>query len=204
MTGRSLPLLCGPMPSLRHLNVLAMADFPSVTLGDAPLLRYVRIVGHPAVFILPWRQLTFLVLEFVFRDECATVLQQTAVLVHCELSFSYSNFDEDQLPKIELPLLQSLILLKEDPEPTPYLHNLVLPALRTLQIVEVDLGYDPIFELSSFLSKSRCALRELHMHITGDQAVKAAAYRTAFPTIPELLFTHGYGGAEQSDSDSEE
>ncbi|KAJ7149257.1 hypothetical protein C8R43DRAFT_1193004 [Mycena crocata] len=184
-----LPFLCDPMPSLRHLDVSFHDECSTFTLGDAPLLRSVKISVHTEFLILPWRQLTSLVLVFVFPVECTEILQQTKLLVHCEVSFPHISVEEVQQPDIELPFLQSfiLILMQEESIEPSYLYRLILPALRTLQIPYWDLGTDPINGLASFISKSGCTLRELR--ITGEQSVGAtAAYRTAFSTIPKLSF----------------
>ncbi|KAJ7166562.1 hypothetical protein C8R43DRAFT_918000 [Mycena crocata] len=179
----ALPFLCGPMPSLRHLDVSYQGFHHAITLGDAPLLRSVKITVYFDIIILPWRQLTSLVLVSVFPHECTEILQQTRFLVHCELSLAY--LDDEDHADTELPFLQSLILVKQADLNTPYLHSLTVPALRTLQIPDSDLGDDPIAGLTFFISKSQCALRELR--ITGTKSVASAtAYGTAFPTIPQL------------------
>ncbi|KAJ7166565.1 hypothetical protein C8R43DRAFT_986351 [Mycena crocata] len=180
-----LPFLCDPMPFLRHLDVSYRDDYSTVTLGDAPLLRSVKIIDYLEPIILPWRQLTSLVLLSVFPYACTEVLQQTTLLVHCELSLYKSYYDDDDNIDTELPFLQSLIMVKEASLRTPYLHSLILPALHTLQIPDSDLGDDPIAGLTFFVSKSRCVLRELR--ITGtESAAVATEYQTAFPTILQL------------------
>ncbi|KAJ7176313.1 hypothetical protein C8R43DRAFT_557069 [Mycena crocata] len=196
-----LPFLRDPMPRLRHLDVLFTEEFSNpIPLGDAPLLRSVGIYTHPDNVILPWRQLTSLSLHSVVPGKCTAILQQTALLVDCKVSFSLDEDDLAQQPDINLPCLKSLILLEDNQLLTPYIYSLIVPALSTLQIPETDLGPDPIGGLRSFLSKSGCKLRELH--IAGERLVTGAAYGKAFPSIPQISFEEDCAESSKSESGS--
>ncbi|KAJ7098453.1 hypothetical protein C8R43DRAFT_1141502 [Mycena crocata] len=133
-----LPFLCAPMPSLCHLDVRFIEDFPSITL--------------------------FYVAHFPPDGD------------------NYTQTD----PETELPFLQSFVLIKHQHQQIPDLYSLIIPALRTLQILHGELGPDPVTGLASFLSKSGCTLRELH--ITGDRSVSSVSYWNMFPTISKISF----------------
>ncbi|KAJ7161832.1 hypothetical protein C8R43DRAFT_315123 [Mycena crocata] len=188
----TLPFLSKPMPLLRHLDVSFQEDFEPITaaLGDVPLLRSLRIGYYSNCLVLPWRQLTSLALESTYLDETILILQQTALLVHCELALFLRGDERDDQPKLELHFLQSLTLIGNKGEPAPVLDMFILPALRTLQVPEIDLGPYPIPELASFISQSRCSLRELR--ITGKRfGMVPDKYRKAFPTISRITFDSG-------------
>ncbi|KAJ7131903.1 hypothetical protein C8R43DRAFT_956861 [Mycena crocata] len=198
MSYGALLSLRDPMPSLRHLDISSQYHFPDpIIVGDAPLLRSVRIVIYVDNVILPWRQLTSLILISVSPGECTAILRQTALLIHCKLSFISSA--DDQQPDIELPFVKSFVLMQNQQLEAPYLYSLILPALATLRIPEADLGLDPIGGLKSFLVKSGCTLRELH--IMGDRTVTQATYRRAFPTIQEMSFEEDCDVPSESDSE---
>ncbi|KAJ7159095.1 hypothetical protein C8R43DRAFT_359490 [Mycena crocata] len=82
----AVSFLCNPMPLLRHLDLSFDEDCESISLGDAPLLRSLRLVCPPNVMVLRWRQLTSLVLGRLHPDECTPILQQTTALVDCQLA----------------------------------------------------------------------------------------------------------------------
>ncbi|KAJ7142057.1 hypothetical protein C8R43DRAFT_580367 [Mycena crocata] len=195
-----LSFLCDPMPSLRHLDVSFQQACDTIALGEAPLLRSVRLVVYADILILPWRQLSSLALLSFYPYEATAILKQTPFLVNCELSFSAHSDDSHQLD-IELPCLRTFVLLEEEELQIPYLYRLILPALHTLQISESDLGPFPIQDLTSFLSKSGCTLRDLR--ITEDLSVSMAAYRRVFPTIAQFSFPDS-DDEEESESDGEQ
>ncbi|KAF7335595.1 F-box domain-containing protein [Mycena venus] len=108
-----------PMPALRCLDfrLCYSPNFDLLVCSDAPLLRTVFLdeiaVSH---VILPWAQLTTLTLKPVYTGQCAPVLQQAPNLTHCELGLM--NDDDDALPPdVQLPCLESLILLEIDDFP---------------------------------------------------------------------------------------
>ncbi|KAJ7137556.1 hypothetical protein C8R43DRAFT_1109844 [Mycena crocata] len=194
------PFLCDhPMPSLRHLNVSFRDQWEPTTIGDTPQLRSLRFTVYIDNLILPWQQLTSIILTSILPHQCTAILQQAASLVHCELSLCSNDDDRDHQPDTELPFVKSFILLPEEELETPYLYSLILPALHTLQIPEWDLGLDPIAGLKAFVRKSGCTLGELR--IMGTRSVTAAAYRKAFPTIPQLSFPGYYEGELESDAE---
>ncbi|KAJ7818137.1 hypothetical protein B0H13DRAFT_2682936 [Mycena leptocephala] len=180
----SLPVIDGPMPLLRHLN-LSFFDAADATevfaFCDAPLLRSV-ILEDVAVtsIMLPWAQLTSLTLLSVAPWECVPILQKTSNLVHCELKV---YFDSDGQPGPDIPF--------------HFLETFIVPALRSLKIPEEFLEPNPIESLARFISISGCKLEEVH--ITGWRSLPQDSYREKFPSI--LMFSF-QDEEESSDSDS--
>ncbi|KAJ7656463.1 hypothetical protein DFH06DRAFT_1132391 [Mycena polygramma] len=165
----------GPIPLLRELEICISSSSGEVmdylpALTDVPQLTAVTLWDfvYPED-LLPWSQLTSLILIEQPPSRCTQILQQTPNLEHCELLLESS--DEDPQPDIHLPHLKRLIFasfstLADDNEyDTEYLLSFVVPALRSLQIPEESLAPDPIGKLKIFLPKSQCQLHELH--ITG-------------------------------------
>ncbi|KAJ6547041.1 hypothetical protein B0H19DRAFT_1163640 [Mycena capillaripes] len=182
-----LPVIDGPMPLLRHID-LYFEDYPptpmeAVAFRESPLLRTAILDDVAAsLVILPWAQLTSLTLTRVYPHECIPILTQTSNLVNCKLSLYAS--DSDSLPDVGLPCLKSLVL--DDPGPFPvtgYFETFIVPALRHLQIPEEFLGSNPINSLASFISKSGCKHK-------------------AFPSILKFTFSY-YGNSLSRDSESE-
>ncbi|KAF7334425.1 F-box domain-containing protein [Mycena venus] len=203
--GIQLPDIQGSFPLLSELDIwleyfgppgatntafLELPQLCTVTLNDAAALH----------FVLPWVQITRLNLLRVYMHECLPVLRQTSNLVHCELQLYFDpDRRDDVLDLISLPCLESLTF--NDPKPhesatQTCIHPLdvfITPALCNLDIPEKFLGRKPIESLTSFISKSGCALQDLR--IIGKISVPRGSYRAAFPSIPRLCF-------EDSEDDS--
>ncbi|KAJ7510957.1 hypothetical protein B0H11DRAFT_2183669 [Mycena galericulata] len=184
-----LRLIAGAMPLLRTLSLTLEPETGDTIprLLEAPSLRTATLndAAVPAI-VLPWAQLTSLTLQAVQPRECAPILRQTTNLIHCELILLLE--DGGNLPDIKLLSLQSLVLIKCDPteRPIDLLSIFVLPSLHTLEIQETFLGSDPVRALASFISNSRCTLREVY--ITGNISISKTVYRRMFPSIPRFLF----------------
>ncbi|KAJ7866360.1 hypothetical protein B0H13DRAFT_2281471 [Mycena leptocephala] len=195
-----LPIIDGPMPLLRHLNLSlydSFTDAPEVfAFRDAPLLRTVILSPDAASsIILPWAQLTSLTLFNVYPRECVPILQKTTNLVHCKLEVSFDSGNDEPGLDITLPYLESLSI---DQYPvTDFLEKFIVPALRSLKIPEDFIEPDPIQSLTGFISKSGCKLEEVH--ITGTRSPSRQSYREAFPSIRKFSFD---GEDDPSDSDS--
>ncbi|KAJ7149293.1 hypothetical protein C8R43DRAFT_506101 [Mycena crocata] len=183
-----------PMPVLRHLDLLfchTPGPDPLFDSRDVSLLRSVALECGSDGVGLPWAQLTTLKLVCVPPNECTRVLQQTASLVHCELSL-YLEIPDDNIhiqePDITLPHLETFHFKVVDGHPfAPYMIEcFILPALRSLEVEEELLGSDPIHTLRAFLSKSGCTLQELHIGDHNGELVTVNSYRRAFPSIPNF------------------
>ncbi|KAJ7659253.1 hypothetical protein DFH06DRAFT_1406377 [Mycena polygramma] len=143
------------LPMLRQLELQIPFKSSHPVLGalpELPLLREATLWDFPySSDLLPWSQLTSLILIARPPEDCTPILQQAVNLVHCELIID----DERGLPQpdIHLPRLETLIfgLYLADDEAAPnYLDSFVVPALRRLQLSEKFLTMDPIDALASF------------------------------------------------------
>jgi hypothetical protein len=199
----SLPsTIAGPMPLLRHLDfeVREFADTTYVVkavLLELPLLR-TAILNDVATswVVLPWAQLTSLTLKRVLPREFIPILRQTSNLVHCNLGLYPVYGPSHEIPDIMLPHLESLTLKDTDPDTGIRLSRyctFIVPALRSLQILEEFLGESPIDELALFMSKSGCRLEKLC--ITGETiSITKGSYLQAFPTISQVSLRSWYAG----------
>ncbi|KAJ7875241.1 hypothetical protein B0H13DRAFT_2348200 [Mycena leptocephala] len=183
------PTIAGPMPLLRQLDLMFINDgiedpalFPASC--ELPLLR-TAILHHsaPAKIILPWAQLTSLILNGLYPRDCVPILQQTPNLEHCELGLVDEKGD---LPDIVLPCLRVFTLRQKSLPEIHYLHTIIAPALQNLEIPESFLESNQIDALTLFISKSGCKLREVR--ITGRRWIEKDAYRAAFPSIQMFSF----------------
>ncbi|KAJ7186383.1 hypothetical protein C8R46DRAFT_1206396 [Mycena filopes] len=184
---RALPTVDGLMPLLRHLDItlLRWTTSAPLTFLEAPLLRTV-IFNHSAAAVIPvpWAQITSLVLKDIFMDECTRVLEQTRSLMHCELEL-LSDENSVSRPDISLPSLETLTLTAAATThymPAGLLGTFNAPALRTLVVATLLLGYDPVGELRPFISRVTDTLQTLH--VSG--AVSEDELRQEFPGIKDI------------------
>ncbi|KAJ7156546.1 hypothetical protein C8R43DRAFT_414649 [Mycena crocata] len=188
ITGEQLPILDGPAPLLRDVN-LHFDRSPSspVSFKETPLLRTVTLNYEVADnIVLPWAHLTSLTLTAVYPEECTPILLQTGRLVDCKLALVGSSHHGTE-PDVDLPCLESLSLIWEDNTATiGYLCTFKVPALRTLEVPELFLDSDPIFTLTAFTSNSGCKLQEVY--ITGPRSTPSALYREALPSVSNFSF----------------
>ncbi|KAJ7142008.1 hypothetical protein C8R43DRAFT_1016121 [Mycena crocata] len=208
----TLPLLVGPTPLLRQLEMaLAAPPYSPLLFDTAPLLQTVNL-GCFAIpnSNLPWVQLTSLTLQRVSVSECTPILQQTPDLVKCVLAIHLEE-GTNHLVDVTLSRLESLALIRPVPQDNPatqYISSIVAPALRELQVAEECLHEDPVTFLASFISKSGCNLQRVR--ITGARFIPKAAYRASFPSIPTFLFNErltswvAYVADDPSDDEDEE
>ncbi|KAJ7623911.1 hypothetical protein DFH06DRAFT_1481760 [Mycena polygramma] len=203
-----LPIFGGPMPLLRHLDLLVEADLSaSVAANEVPRLRSV-VLNDVTVLrvILPWTQLTSVTLLRVYPSECVPVLVQTLNLVHCRLDFCSGDTNPELRPDITLPSLESLVLRKHNTSLLPvtdFLPSFIVPALRSLETPEDCLEPNPLASLTAFISRSECRLEQLH--VTGMLSVPETSYSQAFPSLRKLSFSEEIDsddGAEVEDSAS--
>ncbi|KAK7014263.1 F-box domain-containing protein [Favolaschia claudopus] len=193
----SLPLL--KTCSLEFDNPSSVSDTEFVPLHDIPLLHTAVLddCRRPHVS-LPWFQLTSLTLNYIYSEHCMSILRQTTCLVNCTLFLSVEYmFPDNEFADLVLPRLESLVLEMESYPDANFFHALISPALVYLKLPEcflvLDSEPDPIASLSSFVSRSQCRLRELHVTETH---LHEHAYRDAFPLISNI-------SVEMADSDFE-
>ncbi|KAJ7866335.1 hypothetical protein B0H13DRAFT_2352541 [Mycena leptocephala] len=185
----SLPVINGPMPLLRHLNLSLSGSVADAPESDAA-----------SCIILPWAQLTSLTLFNVYPRDCVPILQKTTNLVHCKLEVSFDSDNDEPGLDITLPYLESLSI---DQYPvTDFLEKFIVPALRSLKIPEDFIEPDPIQSLTGFISKSGCKLEEVH--ITGERSLPQDSYRKAFPSIRRFSFDNEDDSSDCDASDVED
>ncbi|KAJ7623937.1 hypothetical protein DFH06DRAFT_1446606 [Mycena polygramma] len=203
----NLPIFDGPMPLLRHLELMVEPGSGtgiSLHASGMPMLRTLVLRNIDALEItFPWTQLTSLTLPAAHPSKYVPILVQTRNLVHCELRATVYLLDVAEPPQaIRLPRLESLTFIQVGGAPvTEFLLTLVVPALRTLEIPESYLAPDPIGSLTAFFTKTGCKLEELRL--TGIISVPAISYLEAFPSLRQLSFDNvADDGEDSEDSDS--
>ncbi|KAJ6464380.1 hypothetical protein C8R45DRAFT_1023852 [Mycena sanguinolenta] len=182
------PIEGGSMPLLHHLDLdlMSLSASTKVSFGELPLLRGVILWDLTALrVLLPWAQLTSLVLNEVFLDQCVPILQQASNLIHCKLHLYCPS---DYTGVATLPCLETLVLELLNPKyAAEYLPSFATPALCRLMIPERLLGDEPIRSLMDFMSKSGEKLQDIC--ITGRRSVPKNSYREALQSIPRLSFS---------------
>ncbi|KAJ7822054.1 hypothetical protein B0H13DRAFT_2127755 [Mycena leptocephala] len=219
--------LFGPLGSLRYIErpLLSLhsltigfsvgrdgvGDAPSTFLA-APLLRKVAFQIYHDVFhyILPWTQLTVLIVGFIAPHECALLLNLATSLVHCGLTLS-SSHALSLAPVVPLLHLQILVLqsYQEYYDGRGLLNTLTLPALRSLRVKEELLYPNPVATLRSLILRSGCALEKVHIFTptaTVDpckpyqRALSMVAFSFGPPRAIGLLFFQRSDGSGERDA----
>ncbi|KAF8175481.1 hypothetical protein K438DRAFT_1847783 [Mycena galopus ATCC 62051] len=190
-------LASGPpsMPILRSLKLgsWSVADCtPAANFLNAPQLRSVHITrsSFPPHLLLPWSQLTSLVLEGVSAQKSAAVLNQTTSLVNCRLRFSLPL----DVPEDMVDPLNHLQSLEIDSESMAFLSQLTLPTLRSIKITRLEIrDVWRLDTLDNLLCRWGCNLEKLHIiakrssDSTFGPSSSLAKCRAKFPSIPTLL-----------------
>ncbi|KAF7305531.1 F-box domain-containing protein [Mycena chlorophos] len=144
-------LLGGGTPNLRHLELHVDTIKTRNLFRDAPNLRTAIIwdTFHCPRGLLPWSQLTGLILICLTVEQTAMIVSQTPNLRYCELMLEGEYPTVPAPPDISLPHLETLVLSKYsdfesgDPMPGEFLLDLVTPVLRHLRITDPMLRPDP-------------------------------------------------------------
>ncbi|KAJ7036940.1 hypothetical protein C8F04DRAFT_1232854 [Mycena alexandri] len=200
--------IIGPMPQLQHLEMrLPSIGGEAVALHDVPLLHAVSLTYIDlAPVILPWAQLTSLILTTVFPREYLPILEQASSLVYCELLIVFTGYLQFPPNVIRLPHLETLILTDKEPRSGRHeqgdqglLHFIIAHALQRLDVPTRFLGLDPVDSLRAFFSNSGCNLYELAI-IGGP--IKHSQYVAAFPSIQNLYLDWEDEDDESEDSES--
>ncbi|KAJ6456442.1 hypothetical protein C8R45DRAFT_578403 [Mycena sanguinolenta] len=197
----ALPRIGAPMPMLRSLEFAVYTFGDVFTFYEAPQLRNVVLRGRiSSLVVLPWIQLTSLTLNYAEVNKCVEILTQTLNLVRCVLIIGDYNPGLDEVTTdgldLALPRLESLVMKHSGPPEqidAGFLPSFVVPSLCQLELQEIFLGENPIHELKSFISKSRCTLQEVCILISPDTTADDHDYRSAFPSIPTFTFAFADG-----------
>ncbi|KAJ7914448.1 hypothetical protein B0H13DRAFT_2002711 [Mycena leptocephala] len=192
--------LFGPLGSLRYIE-RPLLSLGSLTIGlsvrdntgdapspflTAPLLRKVAFQIYHDVYrsILPWTQLTVLVIGSIAPHECALLLNLATSLVHCGLTLS-SSHALSLVPVVPLLHLQILVLRsnQEYDDGRGLLNTLTLPALRSLRVKEELLYPNPVATLRSLILRSGCALEKVHIFTPTATVDPCKPYRRALSMV---------------------
>ncbi|KAF7361062.1 F-box domain-containing protein [Mycena sanguinolenta] len=179
------------MPLLRTVKLGSWSAQDSVPVAhflSAPLLRSVHITRSPSPFklLLPWSQLSNLILEGVSGQSTATILRQTVNLVHLRLRvISPLDFPSDAVEP-----LSRLESLEVDCGSISSFSSLSLPALRTLKITQC-LFIRDLSRLNNDFSRWRCLPEMLHVTAKRNPENFGTSTqeecRAKFPSIPTVL-----------------
>ncbi|KAJ7722785.1 hypothetical protein B0H16DRAFT_1431217, partial [Mycena metata] len=134
---RNLGAIIGPFPLLESLTIMTTnglhpSAYRPATFYSAPLLRRVAIDSFKDIFLdmLPWSQLTVLVIKHIEMNQCLQILALASNLVYSDLTFF--PFGEGDIPRnVMLAHLKHLKLWGLDPFLSP-LHILTLPAFKVV------------------------------------------------------------------------
>ncbi|KAJ7018643.1 hypothetical protein C8F04DRAFT_1327022 [Mycena alexandri] len=170
----------GPFPLLRSLTTSVSipttedARRRSTAFRASPLLHRVAIAQCEEVFhdMLPWSQLTVLLIQSIRIKQCMAILALAPLLVYCDATFSRHeegvNTEDDMPSHIGLAHMKHLKLRGPNQLLNP-LSVLSLPALQRLHADEASLLPDSIAALQSLLSHWGSRPREI---------------RIGFPSLP--------------------
>ncbi|KAJ7742547.1 hypothetical protein B0H16DRAFT_1890215 [Mycena metata] len=189
---RNLPVIIGPFPLLRTLTTTVWVGglhdetYRPATFHSAPLLRRVAIDNYKNIFLsmLPWSQLTVLVIKSIDINPCVHVLALAPNLVYCDFTF-FRLGEGETARQVTLARLKDLKLRGPDQlwDHTPILNPLgvlALPAFQRLHIDEASLLPDPIAALQSLLSHWGSSPRDIRI---GFPSQPFAMYPAALPAI---------------------
>ncbi|KAJ7720946.1 hypothetical protein B0H16DRAFT_1792254, partial [Mycena metata] len=137
---RNLAAIDGPFPLLRSLTTspwtLSADDerHRSTAFRASPLLHRVALDQYEDVYreMLPWSQLTVLVIQSIQMKQCIMILALAPLLVYCDLTFSvWEDHPVHDTPRshIEFAHMKHLKLRGDNPLLNP-LSILTLPALQ--------------------------------------------------------------------------
>ncbi|KAJ7608417.1 hypothetical protein FB45DRAFT_387299 [Roridomyces roridus] len=198
---RSLPALPGPLPSLKSLTLACYepgAQDAEACLTrsflSAPLLRRVTLSERYREMykpILPWSQLTALVVDLTTLAECTMFLGMAPNLIYCRLTVLVRHAP---VGAVTLPHLQTLCLNVQAPKFAPtglgdFITSLTLPALTRLQISSFFLfpASSPTTLITNLVSRSRCNLEELWIHDAPTSSGAEAQWRAALPSLSSVV-----------------
>ncbi|KAJ7914447.1 hypothetical protein B0H13DRAFT_439052, partial [Mycena leptocephala] len=116
---RHLLAIDGPLLSLRSLTLglpswswaAHSVDGPAAFL-TAPFLRRVALQEYFTVYnsILPWSQLTVLIVDAIMVYDCLIIFDRAVNLVYCRLTVESNSIKPSTAPIASLPRLETLVL----------------------------------------------------------------------------------------------
>ncbi|KAJ7178166.1 hypothetical protein C8R46DRAFT_1076023 [Mycena filopes] len=186
----NFPAIIGPFPLLRTLTLTTWlltpehAMYRSPAFRYAPLLRRVAIDSYEEVFrdMLPWSQLTVLVIHDIEGKQCLAILALAPRLVYCDLAIgsvgegdapSHALLDQLKTLKIRSSIYSSHSTVLSA-------LALQLPALRRLHIDEMYLMPDRVVALRALLMRWNCTPQEIRI---ARPQQPLHAYSEALPSI---------------------
>ncbi|KAJ7074056.1 hypothetical protein C8F01DRAFT_6752 [Mycena amicta] len=154
----------------------------STAFLDCCVLEHVELLPT----LLPWSQLTKLLLHYVTPETAAMILCETPNLVHCRLEFVTG--DASGIRILSLPRLEILIIrsdLSSSAEIYDFLLAFRAPALKGLHIDEDMLGLqDGLSPLPTAVKSLECKLERLRIVNSLESSLED--YRSMFPEIVHL------------------
>ncbi|KAK6969174.1 hypothetical protein R3P38DRAFT_2588419 [Favolaschia claudopus] len=199
----------GPMPLLRTLSFIVANGQTTTTDTDSnlettppfvfetPALSSLSIMGfHTLIVVFPWSQLTSLSLDRMRFPAYMPILRQATRLVQLTLRNMIPPLEillpsSSSSPELDLDYTEAAMLL---------FFYLITPALVSLDLRESFLHGETeeerIDAMKVFIYRSGCALQQLRVVVEegdaetaepgGSLKAKAARYKEAFPTIPDI------------------
>ncbi|KAJ7711517.1 hypothetical protein B0H16DRAFT_1816728, partial [Mycena metata] len=190
----NLAAIDGPFPLLRSLTTSVLvpttddARRRSTAFRASPLLHRVAIAQYQDVFhdMLPWSQLTVLLIQSIQIKQCMTILALAPLLVYCDVTFSQHeegvDTEHDMPSHIALAHIKHFKLRGPRQLLNPF-SVLSLPALQRLHIDEASLLPDPIAALQSFLSHWGSSPQEIRIGFPSQVPIDYAA------ALPAVVFS---------------
>ncbi|KAJ7178163.1 hypothetical protein C8R46DRAFT_1346390 [Mycena filopes] len=169
----NLSAIVGPFPLLHTLTAVVWLmgrqaiTHRSTAFRDAPLLRRVTLAGYEEIFrdMLPWAQLTVLVIEHIAETQCLRILALAPHLVYCDLTLRLVG-ENDAPSHVSLTQLKTLKFRTSVYHPHPTMlatFSLQVPALQRLHIYEALLTPDPVVTLRTLLLRWNCSPQEIRI-----------------------------------------
>ncbi|KAF7321058.1 F-box domain-containing protein [Mycena chlorophos] len=190
------------LPALRDLCVTCDSDEfldndsePIIAFSDAPALRKLQLSDVLVeMIVLPWAQLTELVLKDLFPHHCVEILAHTTSLRDLTLEQTRTPHDP-AAPVITSSTVTMLKIRGYMASELAVVDFLTLPALEELQVAVPDSPerYD---RLSDFVRRSRCELKSLSithidedLHATLEDAGGLPRFLSDTPSVTTLNIT---------------
>ncbi|KAJ7074013.1 hypothetical protein C8F01DRAFT_1098979 [Mycena amicta] len=138
--------------------------------------------------LLPWSQLTSMVLQYVDTNTAAIILRETSNLVHCRMTLdavaNLLNTPPLQLPELETLVVQSARTLYESEDTYNLLLSLRAPLLKRLYIAEYLIPlYHDVDNLVFVIRAFGCKLDRLCI---SEADVSLETYKVALPEVAHL------------------